>query len=75
MCEYVVFPTLFVEDPVFSSVFFFLLAPFLKIRWLWGEGRIKENGGGGEFKYNIFVRTFINATMYPSSKTKLCDVQ
>jgi hypothetical protein len=34
----------------------------------WVEGRIKENGEGGEFKYDITwytVRTFINATMYP----------
>jgi hypothetical protein len=33
-----------------------------------GMGRegIKENGGGGEFKYDIFdIRAFINATMYP----------
>jgi hypothetical protein len=29
------------------------------------EGVIKENDGGGEFKYNIFVNTFVNATMCP----------
>jgi hypothetical protein len=30
-----------------------------------GEG-IKENGGGGEFKYIWYiVRIFVNATMYP----------
>jgi hypothetical protein len=32
-----------------------------------GRG-IKENGGGGEFKYGVFkyiVRTFVNVTMYP----------
>jgi hypothetical protein len=23
----------------------------------WGEEEIKENGGGGEFKYDTFVRT------------------
>jgi predicted neutral ceramidase superfamily lipid hydrolase len=28
---------------------------------------IKENVGGGEFKYDIFVRTSVNATMYPHS--------
>jgi hypothetical protein len=29
---------------------------------------IKENGGGGEYKHDIFkyiVRIFVNATMYP----------
>jgi hypothetical protein len=33
-----------------------------------GEGDIKENGGGGKFKSDIFdniVRTSVNATMYP----------
>jgi hypothetical protein len=30
-----------------------------------GRGEIKQNGGGGEFKYDIFVRSFINATMFP----------
>jgi hypothetical protein len=25
----------------------------LKLFQKWGEGRIKENGGGGEFKYDI----------------------
>jgi hypothetical protein len=29
------------------------------------EGRIKENDGGGEFKYDSIVRTFVNVTMYP----------
>jgi hypothetical protein len=28
------------------------------------EGRIKENDGGGEFKYDNIVRTFVNVTMY-----------
>jgi hypothetical protein len=30
-----------------------------------GRGGIKENGGGGEFKYDIFdtLRTSVNATM------------
>jgi hypothetical protein len=28
---------------------------------------IKENGGGSEFKYDIFdIRTFVNATVYPT---------
>jgi hypothetical protein len=32
-----------------------------------GEGK-KENGGGSEFKYDIFdIRTFVNATMYSYS--------
>jgi hypothetical protein len=26
----------------------------LKIFQEWGEGKMKENGGGGEFKYDIF---------------------
>jgi hypothetical protein len=32
-----------------------------------GDRRMKENGGWGEFKYDIFhtLRTFVNATMYP----------
>jgi hypothetical protein len=31
-----------------------------------GDGDIKENGGWGEFKYDIFdIRTSVNATMYP----------
>jgi hypothetical protein len=31
----------------------------------WGKGKIKENGGGGEFNYDWYiVRTFVNATMY-----------
>jgi hypothetical protein len=32
------------------------------------RGVIKENSGGGEFKYDIFdilLRTFVNTTMYP----------
>jgi hypothetical protein len=31
-------------------------------------GRIKESGGEGELKYDIFdilLRTFVNATVYP----------
>jgi hypothetical protein len=31
-----------------------------------GEGKTKDNDGGGEFKYDIFdtlLRTFVNATM------------
>jgi hypothetical protein len=39
----------------------------LKLFQEWEEKGIKENGGGGEFKYdNIWyiVRTFVNATMY-----------
>jgi hypothetical protein len=37
-------------------------------------GEIKENGGGGESKYDIFyiiVRTFINAAMYPHPAQQL----
>jgi hypothetical protein len=31
-----------------------------------GEEGIRENGGGGEFKYDIFdIRTFVNTTKYP----------
>jgi hypothetical protein len=32
-----------------------------------GEGWMKENGGGGEFKYDIFdiLWTFTSVTMYP----------
>jgi hypothetical protein len=31
-----------------------------------GGGRMKENGGGGQFKYDIFyIITFVNTTMYP----------
>jgi hypothetical protein len=33
----------------------------LKLFIEWREGEIKENGGRGEFKYDIFC----NATMYP----------
>jgi hypothetical protein len=32
------------------------------------EGGLKENGGGGIFNYDmfdIFLRTFVNAMMYP----------
>jgi hypothetical protein len=38
----------------------------LKLFQEWVEG-IKENGGGGEFKYDEFniLRTFLNTTMYP----------
>jgi hypothetical protein len=39
----------------------------LKLFQEWGDGRIRENDGGVEFKYDIFdniVRTFFNATMY-----------
>jgi hypothetical protein len=25
----------------------------------------KENDGGGEFNYDILLRTFVNVTMYP----------
>jgi hypothetical protein len=37
-----------------------------------GEGRIKENDGGGKFKIYIYmtwyiVRTFVNAIIYPHS--------
>jgi hypothetical protein len=32
---------------------------------------MKENGGGDEFKYNIFdIRTFVNATMCPQNNNK-----
>jgi hypothetical protein len=27
--------------------------------------RIKKNDGEGEFKYDVFDRTFVNDTMYP----------
>jgi hypothetical protein len=40
----------------------------LKLFHEWGEGRIKENDGGDEFKYD--VRTFVNATMYPQHNIK-----
>jgi hypothetical protein len=31
-----------------------------------GMGReLKENDGGGEFNYDILLRTFVNVTMYP----------
>jgi hypothetical protein len=29
------------------------------------KGEIKENDGGAEFNYDILLRTFVNATMYP----------
>jgi hypothetical protein len=37
-----------------------------------GGGMIKENDGGGEFKYSIFdiVRTFANATIYCQHNNK-----
>jgi hypothetical protein len=34
-----------------------------------GGGGIKENGGGGKFKYDIFdrlLRTFVNASPQPA---------
>jgi hypothetical protein len=39
----------------------------LKLFQEWKEGEINENGGGGEFNYDIFdiVGTFVNATMCP----------
>jgi hypothetical protein len=38
-----------------------------------GEEDIKKNGGGGEFKYDIFeiVITFVNVTMYPHPAQQL----
>jgi hypothetical protein len=37
----------------------------LKLSLEWGKGGIQENGGGSEFKYDIFnIRTFVNATVY-----------
>jgi hypothetical protein len=40
---------------------------------VWGRRRIKENGGEGKFKYDIFdiLRTFVNATMYPHPSTTI----
>jgi hypothetical protein len=35
-----------------------------------GEGRIKENDGGGAFKYDIY-RAFMDATVYPPVSTTL----
>jgi hypothetical protein len=32
-----------------------------------GMGGVKENEGGGELKYDI-IRTFVNATIYSTSK-------
>jgi hypothetical protein len=40
----------------------------LKLFQEWREGRMKESDGGVEFNY---VRTFVNATMYPSPAQKL----
>jgi hypothetical protein len=40
----------------------------LKLFQEWGEGQIKDNGGRGEFRYDIFqyiVRTFVSVIMYP----------
>jgi hypothetical protein len=31
----------------------------LKLFQEWGKGRIKENGGGGEFKYDIFYELYL----------------
>jgi hypothetical protein len=41
----------------------------LKLLQQWGEGRITENGTGGKFKYDM-IRTFLNATVYPSTIIK-----
>jgi hypothetical protein len=30
----------------------------LKLFQEWGQGEIKENGGGGELKYDVFAKTF-----------------
>jgi hypothetical protein len=38
-----------------------------------GANEIKENVGGGEFKYDYIqciVRTFVNATKYPQHNNK-----
>jgi hypothetical protein len=36
-----------------------------------GEGGIKENGEGSEFKYDLFdIRTFANVTMYPAQQQR-----
>jgi hypothetical protein len=43
-----------------------------------GEVGIKENGGGGEFKYDIFyilLRTFVNVTMYPYPAQQLKKIR
>jgi hypothetical protein len=38
----------------------------------WGR---KDNGKGGEFKYDIFdIRIFVNATMYPHLEQQLKKV-
>jgi hypothetical protein len=46
----------------------------LKLSQEWGEEGIKGNGGEVEFKNDIFdifiVRTFVNATMYPTYNNK-----
>jgi hypothetical protein len=34
----------------------------LKLFQEWEEGEIKENDGGGEFNYDIIVRTFGNVS-------------
>jgi hypothetical protein len=39
------------------------MIPVETVSGIGGEG-IKENGGGDEFKYDMF-ETFVNATMYP----------
>jgi hypothetical protein len=33
------------------------------------RGGIKKISGGGEFNYDIIVRTFVNFTMYPQYST------
>jgi hypothetical protein len=37
----------------------------LKLFQEWGEGRIWENDGGGDFMIYFDVTIFVNATMYP----------
>jgi hypothetical protein len=39
------------------------MRPVETIPGMRGEGR-KGNGGGGEFNTDIFVRAFVNVTMY-----------
>jgi hypothetical protein len=36
-----------------------------------GEGLMKKNNGGGEFKYDYIVRTFVNATVYLHTQKKM----
>jgi hypothetical protein len=37
-----------------------------------GTGRgLKENDGQGEFNYGIYLRTFVNVTMYPLPSTTI----